>query len=135
MYCGTTSDRFLRENVAWMGKASNWSKFAVVAGMGVVHKGNVEQALTVYEPYLPNPQRGAASNPFEGGGALYGLGLVFANCGGTGAGDTKNRLLQELNSSVHTMQMQSAHGSDAPGQQNGGLPGHVSSKEIAFVPL
>ena len=31
MNCGTTQDTFLRDNLEWLGKASNWAKFTAVA--------------------------------------------------------------------------------------------------------
>ena len=43
MNCGTTQDTFLRENLDWLGKATNWAKFTAVASIGVVHKGHVHQ--------------------------------------------------------------------------------------------
>ena len=35
MHCGTTVDAFLRENLDWLKKATNWAKFAATAGVGV----------------------------------------------------------------------------------------------------
>ena len=32
MHCGTTVDAFLRENLDWLKKATNWAKFAATAG-------------------------------------------------------------------------------------------------------
>ena len=37
MHYGTTSDQFLRENLEWLKKASNWSKFSATASMGLIH--------------------------------------------------------------------------------------------------
>ena len=33
MHCGTTVDGFLRENLDWLKKATNWAKFAATAGV------------------------------------------------------------------------------------------------------
>jgi 26S proteasome regulatory subunit N2 len=83
MHAGTTSDVFLRENLEWLGLASNWSKFSATAGLGVIHKGYFEQGQTILGPYLP--QSGGESNipgaNYSEGGALYALGLINAGCG------------------------------------------------------
>lgn len=83
MHSGTTSDVFLRENLEWLGVASNWSKFSATAGLGVIHKGYFEQGMTILGPYLP--QSGGESSiqgaAYSEGGALYALGLIHAGCG------------------------------------------------------
>lgn len=83
MHAGTTSDVFLRDNLEWLGLASNWSKFSATAGLGVIHKGYFEQGMTILGPYLP--QSGGESNVpganYSEGGALYALGLINAGCG------------------------------------------------------
>lgn len=85
MHAGTTSDIFLRDNLEWLGLASNWSKFSATAGLGVIHKGYFEQGQTILGPYLP--QTGGESNiqgaAYSEGGALYALGLINAGCGST----------------------------------------------------
>ena len=85
MHAGTTSDVFLRDNLEWLGLASNWSKFSATAGLGVIHKGYFEQGQTILGPYLP--QTGGESNiqgaAYSEGGALYALGLINAGCGST----------------------------------------------------
>ena len=76
---GTTGDGFLRDNLEWMKKASNWydilichslycvflsdiqflffphdrAKFSATASMGVIHAGHTTEAMTLLEPYLP----------------------------------------------------------------------------------
>ncbi|KAJ3937705.1 MAG: D-isomer specific 2-hydroxyacid dehydrogenase [Lentinula lateritia] len=83
MHSGTTSDLFLRENLEWLGLASNWSKFSATAGLGVIHKGYYEQGMTILGPYLP--QNGNESSvpgaAYSEGGALYALGLINTGCG------------------------------------------------------
>lgn len=83
MHSGTTSDLFLRENLEWLGLASNWSKFSATAGLGVIHKGYYEQGMTILGPYLP--QNGIESTipgaAYSEGGSLYALGLINAGCG------------------------------------------------------
>jgi 26S proteasome regulatory subunit N2 len=84
MHSGTTSDVFLRENLEWLGMASNWSKFTATAALGVIHKGWFEQAMVILGPYLPSPTGGEstmAGAAYSEGGALYALGLVNAGCG------------------------------------------------------
>ncbi|GJN93401.1 hypothetical protein Rhopal_006456-T1 [Rhodotorula paludigena] len=83
-HAGTTSDLFLRENLDFLGKASNWSKFTTTAALGVIHKGNLAQGKAILEPYLPRAD-GAGAGPsgsvYSEGGSLYALGLVNANHG------------------------------------------------------
>lgn len=38
MHSGTTVDAFLRENLDWLGRATNWAKFNATAGLGVIHR-------------------------------------------------------------------------------------------------
>ncbi|GAA5903367.1 proteasome regulatory particle base subunit RPN2 [Sporobolomyces salmoneus] len=93
---GTTSDLFLRENLDWLAKASNWSKFTTTAALGVIHKGNLAQGKTILEPYLPGASSGgnaAAKSVYSEGGSLYALGLVNAN---HGKEETTNYLLETL---------------------------------------
>ena len=83
MHAGTTSDIFLRENLEWLGLASNWSKFSATAGLGVIHKGFFQQGLTILGPYLPQSagESGLQGAAYSEGGALYALGLINAGCG------------------------------------------------------
>ena len=37
MHFGTTSDVFLRENLDWLKRASNWNKFTATASLGLIH--------------------------------------------------------------------------------------------------
>jgi 26S proteasome regulatory subunit N2 len=83
MHAGTTSDTFLRDNLEWLNLASNWSKFSAAAALGVIHKGYLDQGMTILGPYLPQSGgesaiQGAA---YSEGGALYALGLIHAGCG------------------------------------------------------
>ena len=85
MHAGTTSDVFLHENLEWLGKASNWSKFSATAALGVIHKGHFEEGMNILKPYLPAEGNAPATNipgaQYSEGGALYALGLVNAGCG------------------------------------------------------
>ena len=80
MHAGTTSDGFFRNNLDWLSKASNWSKFSATAALGVIHKGNLKQATTLLGPYLP--KEGVSGSAYSEGGSLYALGLIHANHGG-----------------------------------------------------
>lgn len=83
MHAGTTSDVFLRENLEWLGMATNWAKFSATAALGVIHKGYFQEGMNILGPYLP--QNGAESQiqgaAYSEGGALYALGLINAGCG------------------------------------------------------
>jgi 26S proteasome regulatory subunit N2 len=47
MQAGTTSDEFLRQNLDWLSRATNWSKFSATAALGVIHKVNLRIAQKV----------------------------------------------------------------------------------------
>ncbi|KAI4470142.1 26s proteasome non-atpase regulatory subunit [Holotrichia oblita] len=79
MHSGTTSDQFLRDNLDWLTRATNWAKFTAVASLGVIHRGHEQEALSLLQSYLPKeigPNTG-----YSEGGALYALGLIHANHG------------------------------------------------------
>ncbi|GAA5825993.1 hypothetical protein JCM11251_000081 [Rhodosporidiobolus azoricus] len=98
-HAGTTSDQFLRDNLEWLGKASNWSKFTTTAALGVIHKGNLAQGKAILEPYLPDPSGGAGGptkSVYSEGGSLYALGLVNAN---HGKEETVGYLVEQLKAS------------------------------------
>jgi 26S proteasome regulatory subunit N2 len=79
MSAGTTSDAFLRDNLEWLSRATNWAKFSATATLGVIHKGHVKQALQLLQPYLP--QAGMSASAYSEGGALFALGIIHANHG------------------------------------------------------
>lgn len=81
MNAGTTADGFFRNNLEWLSKASNWSKFSATAALGVIHKGHLKQGMTLLGPYLP--QDGTTGSAYSEGGSLYALGLIHANHGGS----------------------------------------------------
>jgi hypothetical protein len=81
MNAGTTSDTFLRSNLDWLGRASNWSKFSATAALGVIHKGNLARGMTILGPYLPGAAGGAPASPYSEGGSLFALGLIHAGRG------------------------------------------------------
>ncbi|XP_033761218.1 26S proteasome non-ATPase regulatory subunit 1-like [Pecten maximus] len=80
MHCGTTCDQFLRDNLEWLSRATNWAKFSATASLGTIHRGHEKEALNLMSTYLPKDS-GPGSAYSEGGG-LYALGLIHANHGG-----------------------------------------------------
>ncbi|KAF6257926.1 26S proteasome regulatory complex [Scenedesmus sp. NREL 46B-D3] len=79
MHAGTSIDTFLRENLEWLSRATNWAKFSATAGLGVIHRGQLQQGKALMAPYLP--REGHTGSPYSEGGALYALGLITANHG------------------------------------------------------
>ena len=92
----------------WLSRATNWSKFSATAGLGVIHRGHLQQGRSLMAPYLPHSLLSAAGgagggaagawgagaaggagagggggggSPFSEGGALYALGLIYAGHG------------------------------------------------------
>uniref|UniRef100_H3DDP5 26S proteasome non-ATPase regulatory subunit 1 n=1 Tax=Tetraodon nigroviridis TaxID=99883 RepID=H3DDP5_TETNG len=80
MHTGTTSDQFLRENLEWLARATNWAKFTATASLGVIHKGHEKEALQLMATYLPKDT--SPGSAYQEGGGLYALGLIHANHGG-----------------------------------------------------
>ncbi|KAI3890509.1 hypothetical protein MKW92_040898, partial [Papaver armeniacum] len=58
MHAGTTVDTFLRENLDWLRRATNWAKFIAIAGLSVIHKGHLQQGRSLMAPYLPQSGTG-----------------------------------------------------------------------------
>ncbi|VDN00722.1 unnamed protein product [Thelazia callipaeda] len=81
MHLGTTTDDFLRDNLEWISKATNWNKFNAVASLGLIHKGHEANALKLLDPYLPKGE--ADQFGFKEGGSMYAYGLIHANHGST----------------------------------------------------
>uniref|UniRef100_A0A915N686 26S proteasome non-ATPase regulatory subunit 1 n=1 Tax=Meloidogyne javanica TaxID=6303 RepID=A0A915N686_MELJA len=76
MHTGTTCDDFLRENLDWISKATNWNKFNAVASLGLIHKGHEREARKILDPYLP---RGDVDPyGFKEGGSLYAYATTSA---------------------------------------------------------
>lgn len=92
MHCGTASDVFLRNNLDWLGRASNWGKFSVTASLGVINKGNTWDAMRLLGPYLPSAGGESSSGAYSEGGALYALGLINAGRGKDVLGYLRDRL-------------------------------------------
>jgi len=81
MHSGTTHDQFLRDNLDWLSRATNWAKLSATATLGVIHRGHEKESLSLMQSYLPKDTAGTSSGYAEGGG-LYALGLIHANHGG-----------------------------------------------------
>ena len=52
MHCGTTVDNFLRDNLDWLSRATNWAKFSATAGLGVIHRGHLAQVSLAHLPVV-----------------------------------------------------------------------------------
>ncbi|KAI9206804.1 armadillo-type protein [Polychytrium aggregatum] len=79
MNAGTTSDDFLRQNLEWLSRATNWTKFSATAALGVIHKGQITKGLNLLSPYLP--QEGVTGSAYSEGGALFALGIIHSHHG------------------------------------------------------
>ena len=79
MNAGTLNDSFYRDNLEWLGKAVNWSKFTATASLGVIHRGNLGNGQRILQPYLPKENATGPTSVYSQGGALYAMGLIYAN--------------------------------------------------------
>lgn len=102
MQCGTTSDVFLRKNLEWLARATNWAKFSATASLGVIHKGHIKESRSILSTYLPSPG-GQRGSPYSEGGALYAMGIIHANHYDP---DTKAYLLEQLHNAQATEVLQ-----------------------------
>lgn len=75
-FAWTGDDRYYRENIEWFNKSTsdNWSKFVQVASLGSIHNGRLDTATRILENFLKK-----TSSSHEFGGALFALGLIYAN--------------------------------------------------------
>jgi len=80
-HSGTTHDQFLRDNLDWLSRATNWAKLSATATLGAIHRGHENESLKLMQSYLPKDST-ATSSGFAEGGGLYALGLIHANHGG-----------------------------------------------------
>ncbi|CAL6428192.1 unnamed protein product [Bathycoccus prasinos] len=86
--CGTTSDAFLRQNLDWLSRATNWARFSATAGVGVIHRGRAEDSKQLLSLLLPAP------SPYTLGGALYAMGLM--HCGRPHCGEASTFIIERL---------------------------------------
>merc|ERR1712223_1631033 len=82
MHTGTTHDSFLRDNLDWLGRATNWAKLSAIASLGVIHRGHEKDSISIMQSYLPRDAGGSSGSGYAEGGGLYALGLIHANHGG-----------------------------------------------------
>lgn len=125
---GTTSDQFLRDNLEWLAKASNWSKFTATAALGVINKGNLKEGISILRPYLP--QDGASSSVYSEGGSLFALGLVHANHGNEVMELLKNSL---KNNPAEIVQHGAALGLGAAGMATGNEEIYEELRNILYT--
>ena len=74
----TTNDAFLRDNLNWVAKATNWGRFTATASIGTIHYGNQSKAEELIDPYITGVGAGPSS-PYQTAGAYYAYGLIHAN--------------------------------------------------------
>ena len=87
----TGNDKFLKDNITWVSKATNWARFCATSSLGVTHMGNVKKGQDIMRPYLPGNSQ--TTSIYAYGGAYYGIGLIYAN---TNDANIKNMLLSAL---------------------------------------
>ena len=74
MLSGTADDNFFRTNTTWFMYAKKWAQFTTAAALGVIHIGHLSNAQNVLENYL---KKDVPEHVLSG--ALYALGLIYAN--------------------------------------------------------
>ena len=101
MYARTQDDTVLKQNKDWMGKMTNWCRFAATASLGIVHLGNTEKGKEVITPYLP----GSQLNPsiYAQSGAYYALGLIYQNTNNPEILELLNKALTDNSNNNETM--------------------------------
>ncbi|CAE5960515.1 unnamed protein product [Arabidopsis arenosa] len=77
----TARDEFYEENSVWLSRATTWAKFSAIAGLGVIHRGHLQQSRSLMAPYLPQGGATGGGSSYSQGGALYALGIIHANHG------------------------------------------------------
>ncbi|SPO06156.1 probable RPN2 - 26S proteasome regulatory subunit [Cephalotrichum gorgonifer] len=127
---GTTNDKFFRDNLDWLGKAVNWSKFTATAALGVIHRGNLRQARKLLEPYLPRQGGSNGGSIFSRGGALYAYGLIHAN---HGAGALEYLKTQFVQAEEEVIQHGGALGLGIAGMATGSEEVFDSLKTVLFT--
>ncbi|KAK0535119.1 proteasome regulatory particle base subunit [Tilletia horrida] len=125
---GTTSDQFLRDNLEWLARASNWSKFSATAALGVINKGNLAEGLTILRPYLPGD---VSSSIYSEGGSLFALGLIHSNHGSAEVMDLLKSTLR--NNPAEVVQHGAALGLGAAGMATGSEEVYTQLRDILFT--
>merc|ERR1719319_1679902 len=62
MHSGTTHDQFLRDNLDWLSRATNWAKLSATATLGVIHRGHEKESLSLMQSYRPKDTTGTSSD-------------------------------------------------------------------------
>lgn len=88
----------------WLSRATNWAKFSATAGLGVIHRGHLQQGRSLMAPYLPQGGASAGGSAYSEGGALYALGLIHANHG-EGIKDFLRESLHNTSSEVSNLSL------------------------------
>jgi 26S proteasome regulatory subunit N2 len=90
--------------LAWAGKCTHWNKFSSIASLGLIHKNHKDKS--VFKSFLPGGD-GNASNHYQNGGALYGLGLLFT---GTGNNEIIQYIIDVTTNPAHNQNEVIMHG-------------------------
>ncbi len=72
----TQNDSFLKENIEWCAKATNWARFTATASLGAIHMGNTDKGVEIMKPYMPGS---SVPSIYAQAGSYMGLGLIYAN--------------------------------------------------------
>lgn len=132
MNCGTTSDVFLRDNLEWLGRATNWNTFSATASLGVIYKGHLSGSMKVLDTYLP-PENGVSSSVYSESGALYALGLIHTARGSAAGATVTTYLRNALQSASNpVMQHGACLGLGLAGMSNGDLEVYEQVKSVMF---
>ena len=72
----TGNDEFIKKNMAFVTKATNWARFVATASLGVINMGNTKNSRTVMKDFLPGGTN--SRSIYCIGGAYYAIGLIHA---------------------------------------------------------
>ena len=72
----TGNDEFIKKNMAFVSKATNWSRFIATSSLGVINMGNGKKSREIMRDYLPGGSK--SRSIYCIGGAYYAIGLMNA---------------------------------------------------------
>ena len=72
----TGNDEFIKKNMNFVTKATNWARFVATASLGVINMGNTKNSQNIMKDYLPGGSN--SRSIYCIGGAYYGIGLIHA---------------------------------------------------------
>ena len=72
----TGNDQFIKKNMPFVSKATNWARFIATASIGVINMGDTKNSRTILRDYLPGGPN--SRSLYCIGGAYYGIGLIHA---------------------------------------------------------